>query len=614
MAQTPRTTLTFLGAASTVTGSKYLLQVGGRRVLVDSGMFQGEKKWRLMNWEPFPVDPASLSDIVLTHAHMDHVGYLPALTKAGFDGPIWCTEGTRQLAEIVLFDAAKLQEQEAADANEQGYSKHDPALPLYTTEDVEAMLGQFVSLEYDTDFELTGNERPGLTAVPDEQVTIRLTRAGHILGSASVNLWTPSASVLFSGDLGRHDHPVLKPREVPGGAPFVLIESTYGDREHPEPPNLPHEGFADVIRRTMARGGSVVIPAFAIDRTEIVLKTISDMEREGRIPDVPVYVNSPMGVRALRVYQTLTDELRDDLRPEDFVQIPDLTPVESAEDSKILTGEGGHGPAVIISSSGMATGGRVLHHLEKMLPDPRNAVILTGYQGVGTRGRQLSEGATQVKIRGKYIPVKAEIYHDREFSVHADCSDLLDWLRELDPKPQQVFCVHGEADAAAAFAARITADLGIHAVVPTHGEVVLLDSADPSHLGTGQKLPAPAPRPGRVPAGPAAPRPSAPVVVAPTTAPAGTLRYKLLTGADDAAFCQRVSEHLAQGYQLAGSPALTFDGAKVVAGQAVVWPGGVAEPADAPAAGPGEAPEPADGADPDGTTRVDAPEPTGQED
>lgn len=589
MAKAPRTTLTFLGATGTVTGSKYLLQVGDRRVLVDSGMFQGEKKWRLMNWEPFPVDPATISDIVLTHAHMDHVGYLPALTRAGYDGPIWCTEGTRQLAEIVLRDSAHLQEREAEDANEQGYSKHDPALPLYTTEDVEAMLGQFVTLELDTDFELTGNERPGFTAKPGELVTIRLTRAGHILGSTSVNLWTPSASVLFSGDLGRHDHPVLKPREVPGGAPFVLVESTYGDREHPEPANLPHEGFADVIRRTMERGGSVVIPAFAIDRTEIVLKTISDMEREGRIPDVPVYVNSPMGVRALRVYQTLTDELRDDLRPEDFVNIPDLTAVESAEDSRLLTGDGGHGPAVIISSSGMATGGRVLHHLERMLPDPKNAVILTGYQGVGTRGRQLSEGATQIKIRGKYVPVKAEVYHDREFSVHADCSDLLGWLRELDPKPVEVFCVHGEEDSAEAFAARIQADLGLNAVVPRHGEVVLLDSADPAHIGTGQKKAAPAPSPRHAPEGPAAPR-RAPVEVgawgyAPLperSLPADGLRYQLFTGDPGDDLARQVSAALADGYALAGPPVLAFDGHDVVAGQAVVWQGPVDGETDEP--------------------------------
>lgn len=584
MAKAPRTTLTFLGAAGTVTGSKFLLTVGERRLLIDAGLFQGEKQWRLKNWEEFPVDPATLSDVVVTHAHLDHIGYLPALTRAGFDGPIWCTEGTRQLAEIVLRDAARIQEQEAEDANEQGWSKHHPALPLYTSDDVEAMLGQFVGLEYDADFELTGNERPGLTARAGESVTIHLTRAGHILGSASVNLWTPTASVLFSGDLGRHDHPVLKPREVPEGAPYVLIESTYGDREHPEPVNLPHEGFADVIRRTIARGGSVVVPAFAVDRTEIVLKTISDMEREGRIPDVPVYVNSPMGVRALRVYQARTDELRDDLRPEDFVSIPDLTAVESPEDSRKLTGPGGHGPAVVIASSGMATGGRVLHHLEALLPDPKNAVVLTGYQGVGTRGRQLSDGATQIKIRGRYVPVRAEVYHDREFSVHGDASDLVDWLRELSPRPAEVFCVHGEADAASAFAARLKAELGLDAVVPRHGEVVVLD-AEGAQRHKGERVPAPPPAAGRIlvhPAVPAAsagpgvdrhPLPAAAVAAPPAPPPVGGLRYRMLMGTDDAVLSRLVSGALDEGYQLAGGPVLTFDGERVVAAQAVVWVG-----------------------------------------
>lgn len=579
MATQPTTTLTFLGAAGTVTGSKYLLTIGTRRVLVDSGLFQGEKKWRLMNWEEFPVDPATISDVVLTHAHMDHVGYLPALTRAGFDGPIWCTEGTRQLAEIVLRDAAKLQEQEAEDANERGYSKHDPALPLYTIADVEEMLDQFVSLEFDTDFELTGNERAGFTASPDETVTIHLTRAAHILGSASVNVWTPTASVLFSGDLGRHDHPVLKPRETPEGAPFVLIESTYGDREHPEPPNLPHEGFADVIRRTIARGGSVLVPAFAIDRTEIVLKIISDMERDGRIPDVPVYVNSPMGVRALRVYQTLTEELRDDLDPSDLVHIPDLTAVESAEDSRALTSEGGHPPAVIISSSGMATGGRVLHHLEQMLPDARNAVVLTGYQGVGTRGRQLSEGADQIKMFGQYVPVRAEIYHDREFSVHADCSDLLDWLRGLEPTPQQVFCVHGEADAAAAFATRITAELGIPAVVPSHGEVVRLGGSAGEHADAARvRPPAAAPRPARARGAHATPAVSS--APAASSAPAGG-RYQVFTGSPDEVAAQ-VSAALESGYETVAGPAIALDGDRVVAAQAVVWSGAAPQPMDAP--------------------------------
>ena len=574
----PHTTLTFLGAAGTVTGSKYLVTVGSRRVLFDAGLFQGEKPWRLKNWEPFPVDPASLSDVVLTHAHLDHIGYLPALVRAGFDGPVWCTEATRRLAGVVLRDAAHLQEQDAADANERGYSKHHPALPLYSTEDVERLLPLFVALEFDTDFELTGNERAGHTASPDETVTIRLTRAGHILGSASVSVWTPTASVLFSGDLGRKDHPVIKAREVPGGAASVLIESTYGDREHPEPENPPHEGFADVIRRTIARGGSVLVPAFAVDRTEVVLKTLSELERDGRIPDVPVYVNSPMGVRALRIYQELTDELREDLRPDDFVQIPDLTAVESAEDSRRLTGPAGHGPSIIISSSGMATGGRVLHHLERLLPDPRHAVVLTGYQGAGTRGRQLADGATQLKLHGRYVPVRAEVFHDREFSVHGDASDLLDWLRALDPRPAQVYCIHGEPDAAAALAARIRGELGVDAIVPAHGEVVLLDDAD-------ARTPPVASRPGVADVSPpaphgrgAAPAPPAPLAAAPAASlpapltPASGARYDLVTGPDDDAFRARVDAALANGFELAGGPALAWDGSRMLLGQALVLP------------------------------------------
>lgn len=631
----PRTTLTFLGAAGTVTGSKFLLTVGGRRILVDSGLFQGEKQWRLKNWEEFPTDPATISDLVLTHAHLDHCGYLPALVRNGFRGPIWCTEGTRRLAEIVLRDAAKLQEQEAEDANERGYSKHEPALPLYTTEDVEATLPLFTTLEYDADFELTGNDdAQGNPGPDDERVVVRLTRAGHILGSASATVWTPTASVVFSGDLGRAEHPVLKPRETPPSAPYVLIESTYGDREHPEPPDLPHEGFADVIRRTIERGGTVLVPAFAVDRTEIVLKLLTELEKQGRIPDVPIYVNSPMANAALDVYRTMTDELRPDLAPGDFVDLPDLHTIRTPEDSKKLTAEGGHGPSIIIASSGMATGGRVLHHLERLLPDPRNAVVLTGYQGVGTRGRQLVDGATQVKMRGRYIPVKAEIFQDREFSVHADGSDLLDWLAALTPRPTTVFCVHGEPDAAAALAARIHRELGISTVVPQFGEVALLDERGSVPDADGVHHPAApavaraastrvvAPREGEVPTltGP---------VEAPRL-PSGRLRYRCLTGPDDAEFCRRVSAALDEGYVLHGGPALTFDGQDVVVAQAVVWPTEwPTTPGDAAGAAAARQGRPAyprppvpeqvalpaesESFDPDHPTRVDV-EPTGQED
>lgn len=549
----PNTTLTFLGASGTVTGSKYLITIGERRILVDAGMFQGEKHWRELNWAEFPVEAASISGVLLTHAHMDHVGYLPALVKKGFHGPVWCTEGTRQLAEIVMRDAAHIQESEAEDANKYGYSRHAPALPLYTTEDVEKTLPLFVPVEYETDYDL------------GDDIVTRFTRAGHILGSACISVWTPTASVLFSGDLGRHDHPVLRPRGTPPGAGVVLVDSTYGNREHPEPDGLAHEEFADVIRRTIQRGGSVLVPAFAVDRTEVVLKTLSEMREGGRIPPVPVYVNSPMAAKALDVYTTLTDELREDLAPSDLVRFPDLRQVRSADDSRKLTGKDGHEPAIIISSSGMATGGRVLHHLERMLPDSRNAVVLTGYQAVGTRGWRLKEGATQIKMRGRYVQVRAEILQDGEFSVHGDCSDVLDWLRELDPKPHTVYCVHGEPDSTAELASRITKEFGIQAVVPYHGEVVVLDGV--------YEIPVPARPdiPKTLPAEAKVAEPAAAVVVAPPPAIAVSElpRYTVITGVGGPEFDRAVSDALAKGYTLHGSPALLRDGDHLLVAQAL---------------------------------------------
>ena len=454
--------LTFLGAAGTVTGSKYLVGIGERRLLVDAGMFQGEKRWREVNWDPFPISPSRIGDVVLTHAHMDHCGYLPALVKKGFTGRVWCTEGTRRLAEIVLMDAGHLQEREAEQAAEGGYSKHEFPEPLYTVADVEATLPLFQSVDYDTDVDLGAG------------LTVRFTRAGHILGSANVTLSYAEASVLFSGDLGRHDHPILRSRDLPSSAPFVLLESTYGDREHPDPQGPGHEAMAAAIRDTIRRGGSVLIPAFAVDRTAIVLKTLASMRRDHRIPEVPIFVNSPMAVASLAVYRegAHEGELRPDLHLEEFLNLPGLTEVTDAEESKRLNTPSQ--PCIIVSSSGMATGGRVLHHLEYLLPNPKNSVILTGYQGVGTRGRQLLDGATEMKFRGRFVPVRAQIVQDSEFSVHADASDLIDWLAALSPKPQTVFCVHGEEGSATALAARIRSELGLTTVVPRYGEVVSL--------------------------------------------------------------------------------------------------------------------------------------------
>lgn len=454
------TTLSFLGASGTVTGSKFLVTTdeggpGERRILVDAGLFQGEKRLRLMNWSDFPVPPSSISDVLVTHAHLDHCGYLPRLVRHGFTGRIWATRATAELCGIVLRDSAFLQERDADDARSHGYSRHRNPEPLYRVSDVERTLPLFREVPVDRDVDLGVG------------VSARWTRAGHILGSASIRLDTPGGPVLFSGDLGRATHPVLRPREVPPGAATVLVESTYGDREHPEPGAEPHRVLAEAIRRTVARGGSVLVPAFAVDRTEVVLTALADMQREGRIPPLPIFVDSPMALASLRIYQSpsAAGELRPEARG---LRLPglDLREVHTVEESKQLNRP--HRPCLIISASGMATGGRVLHHLEHMLPDPRHTVVLTGYQAVGTRGRALADGATQLKMHGAHVAVAAEVVREDEFSVHADASDLLAWLGALRPRPRHVFCVHGEPDSALALARRITEELGIEATVPGH--------------------------------------------------------------------------------------------------------------------------------------------------
>ncbi len=467
-----RFTLTFLGAAGTVTGSKYLLTLGRRRVLIDAGLFQGERQWRRRNWDPFPLDPATIGDVVLTHAHLDHSGYLPALVRGGFNGSVWCTAGTRALAEIVLRDSAYLQEQDAQHAMDRGYSKHDDPKPLYGVRDVERAMALFRVVAFDDDIDLGGEG--------EQRLWVRFTRAGHILGSASVraSFGAPEweRSVLFSGDLGRHDHPLLRAREVPRGASYVVVESTYGDREHPDVGEQGHEQFADAIRRTAQRGGSVLVPAFAIDRTEVVLQALAQMRNDERIPDLPIYVDSPMGIAALRVYRAAAadGELRPDLDFDGVFGLSNLHEATTKEASMALNHP--RMPSIIISSSGMASGGRVLHHLKHMLPDNRNTVVLTGYQAVGTRGRALGDGAHQIKFYGEYVPVRAEIVRDDEFSVHADARELLDWLRELRPAPRTCFVAHGENHAAQALADTIREQLGWTAVVPVHGEVVRIPS------------------------------------------------------------------------------------------------------------------------------------------
>lgn len=458
MGDVSQASLTFLGAAGTVTGSRHLLTVDGRHTLIDAGMFQGEKRWRLRNREAFSVPPRTIDNILLTHAHADHVSYLPALVRDGFNGTIWCTEATLPLVEIVLRDSAKLQEQSVSDATRGGWSRHASPEPLFTGADVDDTLPLFQTVDWDTNVDIDG------------VLWARWIRAGHILGSASIHVTVGPRSVLFSGDLGRHDHPILKPRVIPPPADVVVCESTYGDREHPEP-ELAHEALADAIRRTVERGGQVVIPAFAIDRTELVLQALVALRKAGRIPDVPVAVDGPMSLKSLDVYRSHPEELRPDVSLDGF-RLLTLTETPDQATSKRLNRRAD--PMIIISSSGMVEGGRVLYHLARLLPHERNTVVLSGFQAVGTRGRALAEGASSIKINGRYVKVCAEVVSDDEFSVHADASDIIDWLAALGHEPETVFLVHGEPQSSAALARRVGRELGWVAVVPSWGEVVSL--------------------------------------------------------------------------------------------------------------------------------------------
>ena len=456
------TSVTFLGAAGTVTGSKFLIEHGGHRLLVDCGLYQGEREWRRLNWRPLPVVPSSINDVVLTHSHLDHCGYLPALVRQGFGGPTWATEATAELAAIILRDSAHLQEEDAEYARRGGYSRHDPPLPLYTEADAELSIKTFQTCPFHETRDLGGDVR------------FTFQRAGHILGSATVLVEAGESSVLLSGDLGRPDHPVLLAREAPPAARTVILESTYGDRDHPEPLAEEHAAFADAIRRTIRRGGSVVIPAFAVDRTELVLATLADMLERGVIPSAPIYVDSPMALAALHVYRRA--RYRGEIKPGAVSELdrwPGLHTAHTADESRALNRP--RKPSIIISASGMASGGRVVHHLKSLLPDQRNTVVLTGYQAAGTRGRALLDGAHEVKIMGRYVPVRAEIVSDEEFSVHADSSELMDWLLQIPEPPETVYLVHGELTAAQALADRIRHETGWTVAVPRLGERVLAD-------------------------------------------------------------------------------------------------------------------------------------------
>jgi metallo-beta-lactamase family protein len=458
-------TLTFLGAAGTVTGSKHLLDLGDHRVLVDCGLFQGLKELRLRNWAALPIDAAKIDAVVLTHAHLDHCGYLPRLVAQGFKGRIFCTPGTRDLCTLVLPDSAKIQEEDARRANKKGYTKHTPALPLYTSLDAARTL---------TRLQPVGYERP-VPIAPG--VDIEFVNAGHLLGSAYARMYVGGRTILFGGDLGRYGRPILPDPQPVTHADVLVVESTYGDRVHG-----PNEDarLAAIIDDCVAKGGKLIIPAFAIGRTEEVIYWIKRLEEQQRIPILPVYIDSPMAAGALQFYAERIDELDPDLNNANAGQhevsafyTTRMTIIETVEQSKAVMAS--PAPAIVIAASGMATGGRVLHHLAAALPDARNTVMFVGYQSSGTRGRLLCDGAKQIKMLGQIVNVHATIERLDSMSAHADTNEILRWLTNFTQPPHMTFIVHGEPPAAAALEQRIRSELKWPTHVAKHLERVDLN-------------------------------------------------------------------------------------------------------------------------------------------
>jgi metallo-beta-lactamase family protein len=457
--------LRFLGGTGTVTGSKYLVSVQGRQVLLDCGLFQGLKELRQRNWRQPPFTPANVEAVVLSHAHIDHSGYLPLLVRHGFRGPIFCTPGTADLLGVLLPDSAHLQEEEAATANRYGYSKHKPALPLYTVRDAQAALRLIEPRSYGKRFPVT----EGLAAI--------LRRAGHILGSATVELQFGAADpfrLVFSGDLGRWGRPILRDPEPVPEADALLVESTYGDRTHP-PASL--ESLARIVREATGRGGALLVPAFAVGRTQELIWMLRQLEESNRIPSVPVYIDSPMAINVSDIYcRHPEDHALDMTLLMDAKRCPlcckQYHLARTPEESKALNHH--RGPLVIISASGMATGGRILHHLKLRLPDPRTTVLLVGFQSIGTRGRALQDGARTIRIHGQDIPVRAKVEMLDGLSAHADREEILRWLSGFRRPPGQTYIVHGEPQPAQSLADALQTRLGWKARVARDGETVPL--------------------------------------------------------------------------------------------------------------------------------------------
>lgn len=449
--------ITFLGGAETVTGSRFLVENDQVKVLIDAGLFQGLKKLRLKNWDEFPVDTSTIDAVVLTHAHLDHCGYLPLLVRQGYKNPVYLTSNTARLAEVVMKDSARIQVEDAKYAAKKGYSKHESPQPLYTEDDVNKTINKFKKIDFRVRTEIA------------KESFVTLFPAGHILGAAFILLEIGGEKLLFTGDLGRNQHPILvAPDPYPTDDISALItESTYGARVHESPSSM----FTDAINKTINRGGSILIPAFAVDRTEVILMKLRELMDLNLIPKVPVFVDSPMALTSLGYYRNAVSAGDAEIRPDFIRQYADQDPfgpdtlqeMKTVEDSMKLNNP--KNSCIIVSASGMGTGGRVVHHLKQMLPNPLHSVLLVGYQAVGTRGHALENGAETIKMHGQMVEVKASIVKIEGFSVHADGSELIEWFGK-GKKPHQIFLVHGEIESAEIFAQRLEIELKWDPVIP----------------------------------------------------------------------------------------------------------------------------------------------------
>ncbi len=453
--------LTFLGATGTVTGSRFLLKTAHKQYLIDCGLFQGLKELRLRNWEPFPISPEDIDAVILTHAHIDHTGYLPRLVHYGFKGTIYATTATTDLCQILLPDSAHLQEEDAEYANKKHFSKHSPALPLYTTEDALQALELFTPIAYGSRLQL------------DDGVSLTFQDAGHILGSSFIDLRLPidgeERRLLFSGDLGRPNQPILRDPHTVFGADYLIVESTYGDRLHGN--EDPKEVMARIINESVRRGGVLLIPSFAVGRTQELLYTIRELEEANRIPHLSIYMDSPLAIKATKIFSKNKQDfdLKSktlELKGKNVLETAQLHFAQTQEESKAINKIKSN--AIIISASGMATGGRILHHLFNRLPDPKNTVLFIGYQAVGTRGRTILDGAESVKIHGQYVPIRAHIESTSCFSAHADYHEILAWLSNFNSVPRKVFIVHGEPEPARSLSDKINQHFGWSTELPEY--------------------------------------------------------------------------------------------------------------------------------------------------